>query len=291
MKEKPARQGVQDPASIAVSVHSVTGKDFREHYDDLAVEEPVEFRIVTEENGRPARHSIAITMRTPGDDFELAAGFLFSEGVVTRRKAIRDIRHCGDASGTSLANIVNIFLAPGTPFDPRKFTRNVYTTSSCGVCGKTSLEMLRAVRPSPLEGNFILDKDFFLDLPEKLDRAQDLFPRTGGLHATALFDLRGKLLRSSEDVGRHNAMDKVVGGLFLEGLLPASETVVMVSGRASFELVQKAILAGIPVLAAVGAPTSLAVEMAREFRMTLVGFLRDGRFNVYSGEERIALRK
>ncbi len=290
MKEKPDRQGVQDPASIAVSVHSVTGKDFRERDDDLAVEEPVEFRIVTEENGRPARHSIAITMRTPGEDFELAAGFLFSEGVVTRRKAIRDIRHCGDAPGASRGNIVNIFLAPGTPFDPRKFTRNVYTTSSCGVCGKASLEMLRAVRPSPLEGNFILDKGFFLGLPEKLDRAQELFPRTGGLHATALFDLRGKLLRSSEDVGRHNAMDKVIGGLFLDGLLPASETVAMVSGRASFELVQKAILAGIPVLAAVGAPSSLAVEMAREFRMTLIGFLRDGRFNIYSGEERIALR-
>ena len=290
MKEKPDRKALPGAASITAPVHSVTGQDCRKRTDDLAVEEPVEFRIVAEENGRPVRHSIAITMRTPGNDFELAAGFLFSEGVVAHKQAIQDIRHCGDATEASRANIVNVLLAPGTPFDPSKFTRNVYTTSSCGVCGKTSLEMLRAVRPSPLEGNFVLDRAFFLDLPEKLDRSQDLFPRTGGLHATALFDIKGTLLRIHEDVGRHNAMDKVIGGLFLDGLLPASETVAMVSGRASFELVQKAILAGIPVLAAVGAPSSLAVEMAREFRMTLIGFLRDGRFNIYAGEERVALR-
>jgi FdhD protein len=182
----------------------------------------------------------------------------------------------------------NVTLAPGTPFDPARMSRNVYTTSSCGICGKASIELVRAACVSPPVGTFNLSPAFLLDLGERVRASQAVFTRTGGLHASALFDAEGRLVLVREDVGRHNALDKVIGALFLDGKLPASNTVLWVSGRASYELVQKALVAGIPTLAAVGAPSSLAVEMAREFGMTLIGFLRDGRFNVYAGAERIA---
>jgi FdhD protein len=257
-------------------------------WDLLAAEEPLEVRVSWEEGGRRVRHSVAVTMRTPGHDFELAAGFCFSEGIVPAREAIWNVAYC---QGADEPNVVEVGLEPGVPFDPRRFSRNVYTTSSCGICGKTSIDLVRAVcpaPPAPLSGGRRVPRQVLLRLPETLRQAQPVFSRTGGLHASGLFDLDGRLLLQHEDVGRHNALDKVVGALLLRGELPASDRLLLVSGRASFELVQKALAAGIPVLAAVGAPSSLAVELARELGLTLVGFLRDGRFNVYSGDDRIA---
>jgi FdhD protein len=288
-----AAAGQRSPAGAAVRAAVVTyeGGKVERRSDLLAAEEPLEMRVSWEEGGRRRRHSVAVTMRTPGHDFELAAGFFFGEGIVPARQAIWSIAYCQDAEEP---NVVEVGLEPGVPFDPRRFSRNVYTTSSCGICGKTSIDLVRAVCPAPpapltpgVAGGRV-PREVLLGLPETLRRAQPVFSRTGGLHASGLFDLGGRLLLQHEDVGRHNALDKVVGTLLLAGELPASDRLLLVSGRASFELVQKALTAGIPVLAAVGAPSSLAVELAHELGLTLVGFLRDGRFNVYAGEERIA---
>ena len=241
--------------------------------DLLAVEEPMEIRV--------GSHSIAVTMRTPGSDFELAAGFLLTEGVIARHTDICEIRHCGNAKNT---NVVRIELNPTAKFDAEKLSRHVFTTSSCGVCGKTTLEQVRSAMPAAIpQAAGLPPTEVLCALPGKLRDKQDIFSVTGGLHAAALFDSNGNLILLREDVGRHNAMDKLVGTLLLEDRLPASETVVLVSGRASYELIQKAAMAGIPTLAAVGAPSSLAVDLARELGMTLVGFLREGRFNVYCG--------
>ncbi len=301
------------PASttqVSVTAHR-EGKTQRRS-DDVATEEPMEIRVVAWDGGKQQSHSIAVTMRTPGSDFELAAGFLFSEGVVAEKDAIESISYCLNINGgkdvppggsrsvvtvpqsgrrdgarpstkqEQLYNIVNVFLKRGIAFDPQRFTRHVFTSSSCGVCGKATLDQVRAVLPSPIKSAPKLSDEFFLALPETLRKEQSIFERTGGLHAAALFDTSGKLLLSREDVGRHNAMDKLIGALLLKNQLPASDKIVLVSGRASFELVQKALMAGIPVLAAVGAPSSLAVDLAKEFGMTLVGFLREGRFNTYT---------
>ncbi len=273
-------------ATLSTSLLSFEGGHMERKSDEVVAEEPMEVRVIVEEKGQ-MRHSIAVTMRTPGHDFELAAGFLFSEGIVADHTAIRDIQYCSSTPDPARNNVVNVFLSPGTAFDPQKFSRNVYTTSSCGICGKASLEMLRVACPVPPVGTFNLSPGYFLELPKKLRKAQTLFSRTGGLHASALFDAKGELLLAREDVGRHNALDKVVGALLCEGRLPASDTVLLVSGRVSYELVQKALMGGIPALAAVGAPSSLAIDMAREFNMALIGFLRDGRFNVYSGAQRM----
>lgn len=274
-------------AVIEASVVTVEGSRIIERSDAVAAEEPMEVRVVVDDNGQPVHHSIAVTMRTPGNDFELTVGFLWTEGILNDRNDILQIGYCQDTSPENERNIVNFFLRPGAPFDPSKFSRNVYTTSSCGVCGKASLEMVRIARPAQPVGDFKLADDYFLRLPQKLREEQALFSQTGGLHASALFDSSGQLLILREDVGRHNAMDKLVGWLCLQDRLPASNTVVLVSGRSSFELVQKAQMAGIPVLAAIGAPSSLSIDLAREFDMSLVGFLRDGRFNLYAGAGRI----
>ncbi|MCS7311308.1 MAG: formate dehydrogenase accessory sulfurtransferase FdhD [Acidobacteria bacterium] len=257
--------------------------------DELATEEPLEVRVLTPAAGQWVCHRVAVTLRTPGHDFELAAGFLYTEGVIPDRRAIVRIAYCTDPSEPQQYNVVNVYLGPGIPFDPERLSRHVYINSSCGVCGKAALELVRTVCARTPVGDFQLAPDFFRDLPEILRSAQRIFARTGGLHASALFDRDGRLILLREDVGRHNAMDKLVGALLLEDRLPASNTVVLVSGRASFELVQKALLAGIPVLAAVGAPSSLAVDVARAFGMTLIGFLREGRFNVYAGATRIQM--
>jgi FdhD protein len=237
--------------------------------DVLAVEEPLEIRV--------AGHSIAVTMRTPGHDFELAAGFLFTEGVIASRADIREI--CGINANS---NIVSLDLNPGSRFDPGKLSRHVFTTSSCGVCGKTTLEQVRASLPAPIQKSATaLTPEVLCSLPEKLRTAQTNFLITGGLHATALFDSKGELVLLREDVGRHNAMDKLIGALLFEDKLPAKESIVLVSGRASFELVQKAAMAGIPTLAAIGAPSSLAVEVARASGIGLIGFMRGHSFNIY----------
>jgi FdhD protein len=246
--------------------------------DTLVVEEPLEIRL----GGRP----LAITMRTPGDDFALAAGFLVSEGVLGGQEELASISYCADRDEH---NVVNVRLAPGVPLPDITLERNVYTSSSCGLCGKASLDAVRTASRWPIDGDIGLKVSTLAALPERLRAEQRVFDRTGGLHAAALFTAEGELLDVREDIGRHNAVDKLVGRALQEGRLPLADTVLMVSGRASFELTQKAAMAGIPVLAAVSAPSSLAVDLAGETGMTLVGFLRGESMNVYAGEHRIIL--
>ncbi|HEV2968650.1 MAG TPA: formate dehydrogenase accessory sulfurtransferase FdhD [Pirellulales bacterium] len=259
--------------------------------DQLAVEEPLEIRLVYSSVGERREHSISITMRTPGHDPELAAGFLLSEGIVRGSRDIEAIRHSGPTSETARShNVVRIELREDLAFDLKRLERHFYTTSSCGVCGKSSLEALE-VFAAPLwsPDEFQIAAEAIHQLPDKLREAQAVFDRTGGLHAAALFNADCNLLEIREDVGRHNAVDKLLGSQLLAGKLPLSMCGILVSGRASFELVQKALVAGIPLLAAVGAPSSLAVELAKRYQMTLVGFVRGRRFNIYSGTQRIAI--
>ncbi len=226
-------------------------------------------------------------MRTPGNDFELAAGFLFTEGILNSKEQINSIKHCGKFPNNQ--NTVRLDLNENTNIDFEKLQRNFYTTSSCGVCGKTSLEALfvsGAEKIVQKESPTISD-EIIHDLPEKLKRNQTIFGETGGLHAAALFDISGNLQNLREDVGRHNAVDKLIGAEFLADNLPLSDKILFLSGRASFELVQKAVMAQIPFICAVGAPSSLAVKAAQEFNVTLLGFVRDERFNIYCGAQRI----
>lgn len=259
--------------------------------DTLVAEEPLEIRL----NGKP----LAITMRTPGDDFALAAGFLVSEGVLAEQDDLQNIVYCAGATvdGSNTYNVVDVRTAPGVVIPDITLERNVYTTSSCGLCGKASLDAVRTTARWPIDDTHgghappvRLDPDLLASLPDRLRAAQRVFDRTGGLHAAALFTEDGELLDIREDVGRHNAVDKLVGRALQNGDLPLSRTLLLVSGRASFELAQKAVMAGIPVLAAVSAPSSLAVDLAAETGLTLVGFLRGSSMNVYAGEDRIALR-
>ncbi|HXO22458.1 MAG TPA: formate dehydrogenase accessory sulfurtransferase FdhD [Thermoanaerobaculia bacterium] len=282
-----ARPASPPGAAVPATVVTYEGGRVERRPDLLAAEEPLEMRVTVERDGRRERHAVAVTMRTPGHDFALAAGFFYSEGIVAGPEAIWRIAYCTETTEEAAGNVVEVHLRPGVPFDPQRFSRNVYTTSSCGVCGKTSIDLVRAVCPAPPIGRQRIARDVLTGLPEILRQAQPVFSRTGGLHAAGLFDAAGRLLLQHEDVGRHNAVDKLIGTLLLDGALPASDRLLLVSGRASFELVQKALAAGIPILAAVGAPSSLAVELAQEFGLTLVGFLRGNRFNVYAGEERI----
>ncbi|MGZ8415354.1 MAG: formate dehydrogenase accessory sulfurtransferase FdhD, partial [Gemmatirosa sp.] len=228
--------------------------------------------------------SVSVTMRTPGHDVELALGFLFAEGILA---GVDELLTMPEAR----ANTIRIALRPGVPVDLRRLERHFYTASSCGVCGKTSLDALAAARPIALpDAHPVVDAATIHGLPDVLRSAQAVFDRTGGLHAAALFDADGRLHGVREDVGRHNALDKLVGRQLLDGRVPLHDDLLLVSGRASFELVHKALAAGIPVLAAVGAPSSLAVETAEAYGMTLVGFVRGRRFNVYTGAARIRER-
>lgn len=254
--------------------------------DLLAVEEPLEIRLGFHANGNLAHRPISITMRTPGHDAELAAGFLFTEGIISRADQITEIKHCGKPDSPGFQNTIRVDLIGNTPVDLRKLERHFYTTSSCGVCGKSSIEALET-GARKVQSSFKFPAALISALPETLRAAQSVFERTGGLHASALFDAAGNLLIAREDVGRHNALDKVIGAKFLAGEIPPANSLLLVSGRASFELAQKAVMAGIPILAAVGSPSSLAVELAKEFNLTLLGFVRDGRFNIYCGAERI----
>lgn len=277
-------------SSMMLEVSKVRGHETVGEPDHVAVEEPLEIRLAYSGPDSREVRSISITMRTPGNDAELAAGFLYTEGIVESTDQIAEIHHLGpQVETTELRNVIRVDLVPEVRVDLERLKRHFYTTSSCGVCGKTSLEALRVNGKEPLRDNgFIVSRDVLCALPEKLRSNQEVFDETGGLHASALFDAEGQLDTVREDVGRHNAVDKLVGACLLEGRVPVATRGILVSGRASFELMQKAMMAGIPMLAAVGAPSSLAVELATEFRMTLIGFLRDGRFNIYSGEERVS---
>lgn len=245
--------------------------------DLLAVEEPLEIRV----NGRVA----SVTMRTPGNDDELAIGFVFTEGILRDAVSIAGIHACAGGK------VLRVELDGEADAGLARLDRHSFTSSSCGACGKTSLQSLETTPRWPIAPpatSIAVTPDLILALPDALREAQTLFASTGGLHASALFDSSGRLLVLREDVGRHNALDKVIGAELLAGHLPAHDRVLLVSGRVSFELVQKAAMAAIPVLAAIGAPSSLAVELARRVGMTLIGFVRDGRFNVYAGAERVA---
>jgi FdhD protein len=249
--------------------------------DLLAVEEPLEIRIIYGPEKERQQKNISVTMCTPGHDAELACGFLFTEGIISCKEDILQYTSPGD-------NIIVAELRPGIIFDPQKLERHFYTSSSCGVCGKSSIDAVKNIFSKDLVTDTIqINALTIIELPELLRRQQEVFEHTGGLHASALFDLNGQLLLMREDVGRHNALDKLVGAALSSGWLPLDQHLLLLSGRASFELIQKAAMAGIKIICAVGAPSSLAVAMAKESGITLVGFLRDGRFNIYSGEQRI----
>lgn len=253
-----------------------------ERPDTLVAEEPLEVRV----GGRP----VSVTMRTPGDDFDLVSGFLVTEGIVRAAEQIATLRYCvgtGD-DGVNTYNVIDAVLAPGTAVPELVLTRNFYTTSSCGICGKASIDAIRTMADHDVSDDPLrLDPHVLAGLPETLRAAQRVFARTGGLHAAGLFTGEGALLVLREDVGRHNAVDKVVGWAARDGRLPLRGCLLLVSGRASFELTQKALMAGIPALAAVSAPSSLAVQLADEAGMSLVGFLRGASMNVYAGAHRI----
>ncbi|PPI35215.1 MULTISPECIES: formate dehydrogenase accessory sulfurtransferase FdhD [unclassified Rathayibacter] len=254
----------------------------RRREDVLAVEEPLEIRV--------GGQRFSVTMRTPGDDFDLVAGFLVSEGVLTESEQLAAMRYCasGSGPGENTYNVVDASVRGGREAVLLERERSVYTTSSCGVCGLASLEAVATDSAwSVAEDDLRVERELLVSLPDRLREAQAVFERTGGVHAAGLFDADGSLLVLREDVGRHNAVDKVVGWGLREGRLPLRGTLLQVSGRASFELVQKAVMAGIPLLAAVGAPSSLAVDLARDSGLTLIGFSRGSGFNLYAGEARL----
>jgi FdhD protein len=254
---------------------SVAGRAPTTHEDVLAGEEPLEIRVA----GTP----VSVTMRTPGHDRELAVGFLLSEGLIASRDDLADVRQ---AAGGAQRNVIDVRPVPGVGFDLTHLTRHVFASSSCGLCGKATIEAVHQ-RLAPITADVSVDADVLLALPERLRAAQPDFARTGGLHAAALFDTSGRLLLAREDIGRHNAVDKVLGAGLLAGALPVRAHVLLVSGRASFEIVQKALAGGVPIVAAVSAPSSLAVTLAAESKQTLVGFLRPPHLNVYTHPERI----
>jgi FdhD protein len=270
------------PAPRSIEVTQVTewadGK-LRRVQDSVAGEEPLEIRI----GERP----LAVTMRTPGNDLELAAGFLFTEGLIQSREQLASLGAITDGTRASRGNVVVAELAEGVTVDAEQTQRNFFANSSCGVCGKASIDAVRSRLLRPPNAAFRVGAETLCRMPERLGSSQDIFGRTGGLHAAGLFSVEGELLVSREDIGRHNAVDKVVGWALQENRLPLSNVVLLVSGRCGFEIAQKAIVAGIPVVGSVSAPSSLAAQLARELNLTLVGFLRGRRFVIYSGEARL----
>ena len=274
----PEHLGVpNDPESTTASIHRWKDGELHPPSDDkLAVEEPLEIRV--------RGQNVAVTMRTPGHDDELATGFLATEGLIKNREDVTEIAHCKEGEAAQLGNTLNVFLAPNVEVDMESLTRHVFASSSCGVCGKATIEAVQQNFP-PVVSEMRFSPEIITGLPAKLREAQATFEQTGGLHAAAMFDARGKLLVLREDVGRHNAVDKVVGFGLLNDVSFA-ECLLMVSGRASFEIMQKALAAQVPIVAAVSAPSSLAVEFAQESGQTLIGFLRGETMNIYSRAER-----
>lgn len=290
-----------DDRMLQMPVERVTGQTSRQVMDILAIEEPLEIQLTYGPRDSRQLRSISVTMRTPGNDFDLAAGFLMTEGVVLDANDIEQITYAGESFHESelstqgvdvlklgsKQNIVRVDLAIDVAVNLGSLQRNFYTTSSCGICGKASLLALRTVCPPRTPNRFRIDAQILYHLPERLRAFQGVFDRTGGLHGAGLFDAAGNLLALREDVGRHNAVDKLIGSEFLADRTPLRDRLLLLSGRASFELLQKALMGGFPLVAAVGAPSSLAVQVAREFDITLVGFLREGHFNIYHGRERV----
>lgn len=288
----PSEQSEPDtnPAERKVHVRRVTEGGCEDYDDVLAVEEPLEIRLVFGPKGNRRSKSLSITMRTPGHDFELASGFLLSENIIRHPDQILSFKHVGPAPEDEVhGNTLMVELGLDLPVDLEKLQRHFYTTSSCGVCGKASLEAVQAQGITPLRDSLSVDSSVVFGLPAGMRQRQNVFDKTGGLHAAGLADSTGNFISINEDVGRHNAVDKLVGAQMLAGRFPLDGKIIVVSGRASFELIQKALMAAIPMLVAVGAPSSLAVELAEQFNMTLVGFTSEQRFNVYAGGTRIRM--
>ncbi len=274
----------------AVEVIKV-GRYAPESKPDLVVaEEPLEIRIGHGPEDNREQFSLSVTMRTPGNDEELCLGFLYTEGIINSMEEVISVTYCEDLGRTEgMENLMRVELKPFVEISNEQFKRNFYTTSSCGVCGKASIDSIK-VTCNPLSGESIhVTKELLFGLPDKLRDAQVVFEHTGGLHASGLFDVHGTLIAHHEDVGRHNALDKLVGSRLMTDRTVFPKSILVLSGRISFELVQKALRSGIQIIAAVGAPSSLAVNLAEEFGMTLVGFLKGDRFNIYTGKERIVL--
>ena len=277
------------PSVAPVNIVRINEGTFQNTVDLLAAEEPLEIRLGYGRQDDRQQKSISVTMRTPGSDFELAIGFLFTEGIIQSPGQVYKVQYCTEINSIeNKENIVRVELNENVEINFSRLQRNFYTTSSCGVCGKESIEAVKvSCAITSHDHNLAVNTGLILSLPEKLRARQNVFEHTGGLHASALFNEYGDLLALREDVGRHNALDKLIGASFMETGQPLNKHILLLSGRASFELLQKAAMAGIQVVCAVGAPSSLAVDIANEFGITLVGFLRDKRFNVYSSPERI----
>ncbi len=276
---------------IAVPVQKIMASESLQTTDLLAAEEPLEIRLGFGTAHAREQKSISVTMRTPGNDFELALGFLFTEGIIEKASDITQIRYCTELNTKENSeNIVRAELSETVQVDLDKLSRNFYTTSSCGVCGKASIESVKThCRILPDNKPFMLTASLLHSLPNLLRGQQTLFEHTGGIHACALFDTVGNLLLMREDVGRHNALDKLIGAAIGKELVPLNQHIILLSGRASFELLQKAAMAGVRMVCAIGAPSSLAVQTAKEFDITLIGFLRNDRFNIYSASETITI--
>ena len=280
--------GRKPTSTRRLSVQKIRGQQGECGEDILVVEEPLEIRLISGQGNNRTERSISVTMRTPGHDFELAAGFFYTEGIIQSPADIEDIAYTGPKRQLGQCNTIGIHIHPNVRFDPDLLERHFYTTSSCGVCGKANLEALRIRNRAALSNNGRkISTETIRLVAERLQPAQEVFQETGGLHAAGLFDPSGNLTSLYEDVGRHNAVDKVIGEHLLKNRLPLHDFILMVSGRASFEIMQKALMGGIPVVAAVSAPSSLAVDLANNFNMTLLGFVRGDSFNIYSGAERI----
>jgi FdhD protein len=282
---------IKDRSVVRFPIVKVDEQDHSTTLDALAIEEPLEIRLAFGAKHNRTVKNISVTMRTPGNDAELATGFLFTEGIISRRDDLASVNHCFIACAENKENVIQVELNETFTPQLQNTDRNFYTTSSCGVCGKGSIAAIKTVSSfHPDKDDYCtISQELLLQLPGRLRQHQTVFDATGGLHACALFSLNGELLLLREDVGRHNALDKLIGAAFENEWLPLNKTVLLLSGRASFELIQKAAMAGIGIIAAVGAPSSLAVELALEFGITLVGFLRQQRFNIYTHERRVLI--
>ena len=268
-------------------IHRFTSNSSEAKPDILAIEEPLEIRLGFGPESDRIQKSLSITMRTPGHDFELALGFLFTEGIIQKMDDVTHIDYCTDDAGERSPNIVRVELSAEIKLDWGKFQRHFYTNSSCGICGKASIESLETICPTPITSKIRVHVDVINSLSTTMRKEQLVLNHTGGLHAVALFDSGGNILFLREDIGRHNALDKIIGAALFKSMTPLTEHIVLLSGRSCFELIQKSVVAGLPMIVSVGAPSSLAVETAEKFNVTLAGFANGERFNCYTGVQRI----
>ena len=281
------------PSSVkSVQIKKISTESSKDKLDLLAVEEPLEIRLAFGPSKNRVQKSLAVTMRTPGNDFELVYGFLYSEGIIKNKADVVSMKYCFDKDKLQeQENIIRVELHPELKFDPKQLERHFYTNSSCGVCGKSSIESIASQCNLETDENTRIDGTILYSLPDKLRASQHIFEHTGGIHACGLFDNEGNLLLMREDIGRHNAMDKLIGAAFYNEILPLKNKLILLSGRCSFELVQKALTAGTPVMVSVGAPSSLAVDLAEDYNMSLVGFLKTKSYNIYTAKERILTKE